>query len=102
MVGPAPPAPLDLNRFTVSAYFRAKGRELDLNTAKRVGGFATAAYRRAHRGDAPPKVREFHAGLGGYIDVSAYPPPLGPEILERALAEVVEQDSYKAPPPPSG
>lgn len=97
---PAPPGPLDLSDYTVMKYFAIRGRVLDLNTARDVGSFATPAFKRAHRGDAPPKVREWHPGLGGMVEVSSYPPPLGPEILERALVEVSENRAFKAPPPP--
>jgi hypothetical protein len=96
---PTPPAD-ELYRFTVSRYFEDKGVLLDLNKCRAVGQNATAAYRRAHRGDPPPKVKEWHVGLGGWVEVGAYPPPLGPQILENALAEVREFERYEAPPPP--
>jgi hypothetical protein len=93
-------ATIDLSDYTVTKYFAARGRTLDLHEAKRIGTHAAAAWRREHNGEGAPRVREWHPGLGGWLNVSAYPPPSGPAILERALVEVSEQANYKVPPPP--
>lgn len=91
----------DASSYTVAARLSARGKGHDLDRAKRVGAMAAAIYRQQTGAD-PPRVREFHPGLGGWVDVFAYPPDVGLAILDKAIAEVEAFDAYKAPPPPPG